>query len=88
MNEEKKRAKKHMAVHIMSLEEQHAGIMKYFGRNLGAPVGKTSLKISGYVQVVNEIAGSLFRLNNVEWRSGEKLKMQMIPVRMSLDSII
>ena len=28
----------------------------------------------------------MLRLNNVEWRRGEKLRMQMIPARMSLDS--
>ena len=33
-DEEKKRAKKRMAVHIMSPEEQHPGIMEYFRRNL------------------------------------------------------
>ena len=32
--------------------------------------------------------GRLLRLNNVEWRRGEKLRMQMIPARMSLDSIV
>ena len=33
-------------------------------------------------------SGSGLRLNNVKWRRGEKLKLQMIPARMSLDSII
>ena len=36
-DEEKKRAKKRMAVRIMSPEEQHRGIMEYFRRKLGAP---------------------------------------------------
>ena len=30
----------------------------------------------------------MLRLKNVEWRRGEKLRMQMIPARMSLDSIV
>ena len=48
-----------------------------------------SLKNSVYVKVFGETAGGrLLRLNNVEWRRGEKLKLQMIPARMSLDSII
>ena len=47
------------------------------------------LKNSVYVEVFGETAGGrLLRLNNVEWRRGEKLKLQMIPARMSLDSII
>ena len=42
-----------------------------------------------YVEVLGERAGGrLLRLNNVEWGSGEKLKLQMIPAQMSLDSII
>ena len=88
-DEEKKRAKKRMAVRIMSPEEQHPGIMEYFRRNLGAPERMISLKNSVYVEVFGETAGGrLLRLNNVEWRRGEKLKLQMIPARMSLDSII
>ena len=48
-----------------------------------------SLNNSVYVEVFGETAaGRLLRLNNVEWRHGEKLKLQMIPARMSLDSII
>ena len=88
-DEEKKRAKKRMAVRIMSPEEQHPGIMEYFRRNLGVPKRMISLKNSVYVEVFGETAGGrLLRLNNVEWRRGEKLKLQMIPARMSLDSII
>ena len=78
-----------MVVHIMSPEEQHPRIMKYFRHNLGAPDRMISLKNSLYVEVVGETArGRLLRLNNVQWRCGGKLKMQMIPARMSLDSII
>ena len=47
-----------------------------------------SLKNSVYVEVFGETAGGrLLQLNNVEWRSGEKLKLQIIPARRSLDSI-
>ena len=45
--------------------------------------------ISMYVVVLGETAvGRLLRPNNVEWRRVKKLKLQMIPPRMSLDSII
>ena len=88
-DEEKKRAKKRMAVHIMAPEEQHPGIMEYFGRNLGAPERMILLKNSVYVEVFGETAGGrLLRLNNVQWRRCEKLKLQIIPAQMSLDSII
>ena len=88
-DEEKKRDKKCMAVRIMSPEGQHPGSMEYIRRNLGAPERMISLKNSLYVEVFRETAGGrLLRLNNVEWRHGEKLKLQMIPARMSLDSII
>ena len=56
-DEGKKRAKKHMAVRIMSPEEQHPGIMEYFRRNLRAPERMTSLKNSVYVEVFGETAG-------------------------------
>ena len=36
-DEEKKRAKKRVAVRIMAAEETHAGIMEFFRRNLGEP---------------------------------------------------
>ena len=79
-DEEKKRAKKHTAVRIMSAEEQDPGIMECFRQNLGAPERMISLKNSVYLEVFGETAGGrLFRLNNVEWRRGEKLKLQMIP---------
>ena len=48
-----------------------------------------SMKNSVYVEVFGDAAGGrLLRLNNVEWRHGEKLRVQMIPSRMSLDSIV
>ena len=88
-DEEKKRAKKRMAVRILSPEEQHPCIMECFQHNLGAPERMISLKNSVYVEVVGETAGgSLLRLTNVEWRCGEKLKFHRIPAQMSLDSII
>ena len=88
-DEERKRAKKRLAVRIMLLEDQHARIMKYFRRNLGERDQMISMKNSVYVEVFGDMAGGrLLRLNNVEWRRGEKLRMQMIPARMSLDSIV
>ena len=48
-----------------------------------------SMKNLVYVEVFwDTAAGRLLQLNNVEWRHGEKLRMQMIPARMSLDSIV
>ena len=38
-DEEKKQAKKRLAVRIMSAENQHPRIMEYFRRNLGSPTG-------------------------------------------------
>ena len=85
--EEKKRAKKRLAVRIMSPEHQHPRIMEYFRRNLGEPDRMISMKNSVYVEVLGDTAGGrLLRLNNVEWRRGKKLSMQMIPACMSLDS--
>ena len=53
----------------------------------GEPDGKISMKNPVYVEVFGDRArGRLLRLNNVEWRRGEKLRMQMIPARKSLDS--
>ena len=61
--EEKKRAKKCMAVRIMSPEQQHPGIMEYFRPSLGAPERTISLKNSLYVEVFGQTAGgSLLRL--------------------------
>ena len=90
MEEEgKKRAKKRMAVRIMSPEDQHPRIMEYFWRNLGEPDQMISMKNLVYVEVVGDMArGRLLRLNNVEWICGEKLRMRGIPARMSLDSIV
>ena len=88
-DEEKKRAKKRLAVRITSPEDQHPRIMEYFRRNLGEPDQMISMKNSNYVEVFGDMAGGpLLRLNNVEWRRGEKLGMQMIPACMSLDSIV
>ena len=88
-DDEKKRAKKRLAVRIMSLEDQHPRIMENFRRNLGEPNRMISMKNSVYVEVFGDTAGGrLLRLNNVEWRCGEKMRMQMIPARMSLDPIV
>ena len=88
-DEEKKRAKKRLAVRIMSPEDQYPRIMEYFRSNLGEPYRMISMRNSVYVDVVGDTAGGrLLRLNNVEWRRGEKLRMQMIPAGMSLDSIV
>ena len=79
----------HCLVRIMLLDEQHPGFMEYFLLNLGASERMLSLKNSVYVEVFSQTAGGrLLRLNNVEWGRGEKLKLQMIPARMGLDSII
>ena len=89
LDEEKKRAKKRMALHIMSPEDQHPRMMEMFRRNLGEPDRMISMKNSVYLEVVRETAGGrLLRCNNVEWTREEKLRMQMIPARMSLDSIV
>ena len=57
-DEEKKRAKKRVAVRIMAAKDTHAGIIEFFRRN------------------------------NVVWRRGEQLSMQVIFARMSLDEIV
>ena len=88
-DEEKKRAKKRIAVRIRSSEEQHLRTMEYFRRKLGALEQVISLKNSVYVGVFGEMAGGpLLRLNNVELRCGEKLKLHIVPAQMSLDWII
>ena len=88
-DEEKMRAKKRMAVRNMSLKDQHPRTMEYYRRNLGELDRMISMKNSVHIKVVGDTArGRLLRLNNVEWRRGEKLRMQMIPARMSLDSIV
>ena len=88
-DEEKKRAKKRVAVRIMASEDTHAGIMEFFWRNLGEPSRMLGLKNAVYVEVFGDTMGQrLMRLNNVEWRRGEPLMMQVIFARMSLDEIV
>ena len=88
-DEEKKRAKKRVAVRIMASEDTHAGIMELFGRNLGEPSRMLGFKKTVYVEVFGDTMGQrLMRLNNVEWRRGEPLRMQVIFARMSLDEIV
>ena len=88
-DEEKKRAKKRVAVRIMASEYTHAGIMKFFWRILGEPSRMLGLKNAVYVEVFGDTMGQrLMRLNNVEWRRGEPLRMQVIFARMSLDEIV
>ena len=89
VDEEKKRAKKRVAVRIMAAEDTHAGIMEFFRRNLGEPNRMLGLKNAVYVEVFGDSMGQrLLRLNNVEWRRGEPLRMQVIFARMSLDEIV
>ena len=88
-DEEKKRAKRRVPVRIMAAEDTHAGIMEFFRRNLGEPDRMLGLKNAVYVEVFGDSMGQrLLRLNNVEWRRGEPLKMQVIFARMSLDEIV
>ena len=88
-DEEKKRAQKHVAVRIMASEDTHAGIMEFFWRNLGEPSRMLGLKNAVYVEVFGDTMGQrLLRLNNVEWRRGELLRLQVIFARMSLDEIV
>ena len=88
-DEEKKRAKKRVAVRIMAAEDTHAGIMEFFRRNLGEPNRMLGLKNAVYVEVFGDTMGQrLLRLNNAEWRRGEPLRMQVIFARMSPDEIV
>ena len=88
-DEEKKRAKKRVAVRIMASEDTHAGTMEFFWRNLGELSRMSRLKNAVYVEVFGDTMGHrLMRLNNVEWRRGEPLRMQVIFARMSLDEIV
>ena len=88
-DEEKKRAKKRVAVRIMASEDIHAGIMEFFRRNLGEPSRMSGLKNAVYVEVFGDTMGQrLMRLNNAEWRRGEPLRMQVILAGMSLDKIV
>ena len=74
---------------IMAAEDTHAGIMEFFRRNLGEPNRMLGLKDAVYVEVFRDSMGQrLLRLNNVEWRRGEPLRMQVIFARMSLDEIV
>ena len=88
-DEERKRAKKRVAVRIMAAEDTHSGIMEFFRRNLGEPNRMLGLKNAVYVEVFGDSMGQrLLRLNNVECRRGEPLRMQVIFARMSLDEIL
>ena len=88
-DEEKKRAKKRVAVRIMASEDTHAGIMEFFRRNLCEPSRMLGLKNAVYVEVFGDTMGQrLMRLNNAEWRRGEPLRMQVIFAHMSLDEIV
>ena len=88
-DEEKKRAKKRVAVQIMASEDTHAGIMEFFWRNLGEPSRMLGLKNAVYVEVFGNTMGQeLMRLNNMEWWRGEQLRMQVIFARMSLEEIV
>ena len=88
-DEEKKRAKKRVAVRIMASEDTHAGIMELFRRKLGEPSRMLGLKNAVYVEVFGDtMKQRLTRLNNAEWRRGEPLRMQVIFARMSLDKIV
>ena len=88
-DEEKKRAKKRVPVRIMASEKTHAGIMEFFRRNLGEPSRMLGSKNAVYVEVFGDTMGQrLMRLNNMEWRRGEPLRMQVIFARMSLDEIV
>ena len=71
-DEEKKRAKKRVAVRIMASAGTHGGIMEFFRRNLGEPSRMLGLKNAVYVEVFGDNMGQrLMRLNNVEWRRGD-----------------
>ena len=88
-DEERKRAKKRVAVQIMASEDTHAGIMEFFLRRLGEPSRMLGLKNAVYVEVFGDTMGQrLICLNNAEWRRGEPLRMQVILACMSLDEIV
>ena len=88
-DEEKRRAKKRVVVRIVASEDTHAGIMEFFRRNLAEPSRMLGLKNAVYVEVFGDTMGQrLMRLNNVEWRRGEPLRMQVIFARISLDEIL
>ena len=88
-DEEKKRAKKRVAVRIIASEDTHAGIMEFFQRNIGETSRMWGLENAVYVEVFGDTMGQrLTRLNNAEWRRGEPLRMQVIFARMSLEEIV
>ena len=88
-DEEKERAKKRVAVPIMTSEDTHAGMMEFFWRNLGEPSRMLGLNNAVYVEVLGDtMEQRLMRLNNVGRRRGEPLRMQVIFTRMSLDEIV
>ena len=88
-DEEKKRAKKRVAVRITASVDTYAGIMEFFRRNFGEPSRMLGLKNAVYVEVFGDTMGQrLMRLNNVAWRGGEPLRMQFIFARMTLDEIV
>ena len=63
--------------------------MEFFQRNLGEPSRMLGLKNAVYVEVFGDTMGQrLMRLNNVEWRRGEPLRMQVIFARMTMDGIV
>ena len=56
-DEEKKRARKRVAVRIMASEDTHAGTMEFFRRNLGEPSRMYGLKNAVYVEVFGDTMG-------------------------------
>ena len=73
----------------MAAEDTHAGIMEFFRMNLGEPSRMWGRKNAVYVEVFGDNMGQrLMRLNNVECRRGEQLRMPVILARMSLDEIV
>ena len=88
-DEEKKRAKKRVAVRIMASEDTQAGIMEFFRQHLGQPSRMLGLKNAVYVEVYGDTMGQrLMRLSKAEWRPREPLRMQVIFACMSLDGIV
>ena len=85
----KKRAKMPMELHIMLPQDQHPRLMQYLRQNAGDPDQMISMKNTVYVEEIGDtVGGRLLRLNNVECRCGESLRMQMISACMTLDSIV
>ena len=64
-DEEKKSAKKRVAVRIMASVDTHAGMMEFFWRNLGEPSRVFGFKNADYVEVFGDtMRQRLTRLNN------------------------